>query len=93
MFVPVFMNSAKGKLDHIYHHQTESVSIFLHIGHECPYAIKMNQLGEKAFIPQRPSKFTSQTFQEPILGQVSLDLKGQFFLKPRHPSKGKHWSN
>ncbi|XP_073897758.1 rho GTPase-activating protein 20-like [Castor canadensis] len=56
-------------------------------GHECPYAIKMNQLGEKAFIPQRPSKFTSQTFQEPILGQVSLDLKGQFFLKPRHPSK------
>ncbi|XP_073908316.1 rho GTPase-activating protein 20-like [Castor canadensis] len=56
-------------------------------GHECPYAIKMNQLGEKAFIPQRPSKFTSQTFQEPILGQVSLDLKGQFFLEPRHPSK------
>jgi hypothetical protein len=53
----------------------------------------MNYLGEKAFMPQRPSKLTSQTFQEPIQEQVSPDLKGQFFLGPRHPNKGKHESN
>ncbi|XP_073897797.1 rho GTPase-activating protein 20-like isoform X2 [Castor canadensis] len=66
---------------------------FTLLGHECPYAIKMNYLGEKAFMPQRPSKLTSQTFQEPIQEQVSPDLKGQFFLGPRHPNKGKHESN
>jgi hypothetical protein len=53
----------------------------------------MNHLGEKAFIPQNPSKLTSQNFQEPILGQVSLDLKGQLFLEPRHPAKDKHRNN
>ncbi|XP_073920752.1 uncharacterized protein [Castor canadensis] len=62
---------------------------FTLLGHECPYAIKMNYLGEKAFMPQRPSKLTSQTFQEPIQEQVSPDLKGQFFLGPRHPNKDK----